>query len=105
MGDTALHLVLATDEVAVRELGYEGISRTALRAEALGPSRLSVASTSDGLAAFWVAAEPVMFRHLWIGQDRCGRVSARNARYRDDPRTEAAASAGRTRRPVARRSP
>ena len=99
--DASLYLVLTADEVAARKLGNERVSRTALGAEALGESGLPVPPTSDGLGALGVAAEPAALRHLRIGHDRGGRITLRDARYRDDPRAEAATRARRPRRPAA----
>jgi len=60
-----------------------------LGAEALCGTWLSVASAPDRLVAFVVAAEPVPLRYLRVGQNRSGRITFRNRRYRDNTGTEA----------------
>ena len=95
MGQAPGDQVLATDEVARPEFRGEGIVRTAVGAEALGPGRPLTAGPSDGVIA--PAAKPLALGHLRVGQD-CGlRITFGHRRHVHQPGPEVPTAAGRAR--------
>src|SRR5262249_36882150 len=79
-------LVLAADEIAGGQLRCERERRAALRAEAFGATGLAGARPADRRAAR--GTEPLVLRHLRVGQDDRLRIGDRRRRHRRNARAE-----------------
>src|SRR5581483_7487746 len=100
MGEAANDLVLAGHQLVRAELGLERERGSALAAEARGPSRRIVASTTHRLIAARAEAAALGDERGGLVEDRVGRVAERHRRDLDQPGPEAPARAraGPTRR-------
>src|SRR5699024_3206264 len=72
VGQTAQHLVLATDQVTLGELGAEGELGPTAATKTFRAAGAAVPAAADLLSA--VAAKTALLRHHRIGHDRFGRV-------------------------------
>src|SRR5699024_10075822 len=86
VGQTAQHLVLATDQVTLGELGAEGELGPTPATKALRAAGAAVSATADLLPA--VAAKTALLRDHRIGHDRFGRVPVGHRGHLDHPHDE-----------------
>ena len=89
--EAALHVVLPVHDVALAQLGREGVRVPALGAVALGTAGPALPAAADRRPAVALAAEPLALGHLGVDQHRGRRVRARDGRHGDQPRAELAA--------------
>src|SRR5262249_14191676 len=76
--NATLDFILSAHQVATGKLGNKRVSRSTLGTEALSASSLSVATATDRLVAFVIAAVPVRLRYLRILEDCGGGITLWN---------------------------